>query len=81
MDKQTRMRELGRRGGLATVARHGRAHMATIGRLGFQATMDRHWNGDRKAAVRRLQELGLMAQDPFPSNRAWQFEQRPGEPW
>jgi hypothetical protein len=55
--------------------------MAAIGRLGFQATVDRHWNGDRRAAVRRLQELGLMAQDPVPENGVWQFEQRPGEPW
>ncbi len=71
----------GRRGGQATVTRHGRAHMAKIGKRGFEATVQKHWQGNREAFLRRLKELGLMAQDPVPFNRAWQYEQRPGEPW
>lgn len=42
-DERTQhMRELGRRGGRATVARHGTNHMAQIGRKGFQVTKERH---------------------------------------
>lgn len=71
----------GKRGGSTTVKRHGRAHMSKIGKLGFDAMVQKYWNGDRAACLRRLKELGLMAQDPYPANFAWQSEKRPGEPW
>jgi hypothetical protein len=74
--------DFGRRGGQATVKRHGHAHMSKIGKAGFAAMVNKYWNGDRAACLRRLKELGLMAQDPFPANAAWsQKPQRPGEPW
>lgn len=68
-------------GGKVTVARHGREHLRAIGKRGFAVTVDRHWGGDRKAFIRRLVELGLMAQDPAPQNGAWQFPRKVGEPW
>ena len=73
--------QFGQRGGTTTVQRHGRAHMSKIGKAGFEATVHKHWNGNREACLRRLKELGLMAQDPIPQNGAWQREQRPDEPW
>lgn len=56
----------GQRGGKTTVKRHGSAHMSKIGKLGFAATVQKHWKGDRAACLRRLKELGLMAQDAAP---------------
>ena len=74
--------DFGRRGGQATVKRHGRAHMSKIGKAGFAAMVEKYWKGNREACLRRLKELGLMAQDPFPLNKAWSDKpQRPGEPW
>jgi hypothetical protein len=64
-------REAGRLGGLATFHRRGPGWMARIGRLGFQATTDRHYGGDRRAHVLALAERGLMASDPVPVNGAW----------
>jgi hypothetical protein len=43
------MNERGRLGGLATFQRHGRQHMSAIGKKGFEATVARHWQGDRHA--------------------------------
>src|SRR5262249_55520931 len=40
-------RQAGRLGGLQTLSRHGREHMRAIGRAGFNATVARHWQGDR----------------------------------
>ena len=73
--------ERGRKGGQTTAARYGREHMQAIGRKGFQVTCERYWNGDRERFVRRLVELGLMAQDPAPWNGAWQYPKRTDEPW
>lgn len=50
------------KGGQAVLERYGREHMAFIGRLGFQATVDKHWNGDRKAYKEHLQDKGLLVQ-------------------
>jgi hypothetical protein len=75
------MRQLGRKGGQRTVELHGSAHMAKIGKIGFAVTVQKYWKGDKDAFCRRLKELGLMAQDPVPENRAWQYPQREGEPW
>jgi hypothetical protein len=62
----------GRKGGMTTVQRHGRAHMQRIGKQGFQATVQRHYAGDARAYVNKLIERGLAALDPVPSNGAWQ---------
>lgn len=40
----------GSAGGKATVERHGREHMAEIGRRGFQSFTDRYFQGDRQQA-------------------------------
>src|SRR5262245_18079017 len=40
-------RQAGTLGGLQTLSRHGREHMRAIGRAGFNATVARHWQGDR----------------------------------
>jgi hypothetical protein len=55
--------EMGRRGGKATVARHGREHMARIGALGFAALARRlgYAGGARKGAVAFLQRSGRLA--------------------
>lgn len=75
------MAEIGRRGGLATFHRYGRDHMSAIGRKGFRVMVAKYWGGDRARAVRRLVELGRMAQDPAPWNYAWQHPKRGDEPW
>ena len=62
--------DFGRRGGQATVKRHGRQHMSEIGKAGFEAMVQKYWNGDRAACLRRLKEKGLMAIDPTPFNGA-----------
>jgi hypothetical protein len=41
--------ESGRRGGLATLACYDRPRMRAIGKRGFEATVARHWAGDRLA--------------------------------
>lgn len=77
----TTAKTFGKRGGDKTVTRYGKVHMSEIGKRGFAATVRKHWKGDREAFLRRLKELGLMAQDAAPWNGAHQFEQRPDEPW
>jgi phage tail sheath gpL-like len=54
-------RAYGRNGGLTTVARHGRAHMAKIGAQGFAATVAKHYGGDRQRYLQVLQRRGLLA--------------------
>lgn len=73
--------EAGILGGLAVYRKYGQVYMREIGKKGFASTVARHWQGDRKACIRRLIELGLMAQDPYPENGAWQFPRKEGEPW
>jgi len=62
----------GRKGGLATVQRHGIDHMRAIGRRGFAVTTDRHFGGDRRKHLNELIRRGLKALDPAPWNGAWQ---------
>jgi general stress protein YciG len=38
----TKRKEAGRKGGLATVRKHGRGHMAAIGRRGGEVTHERY---------------------------------------
>jgi hypothetical protein len=51
--------ERGRKGGLETVRRHGREHMARIGALGF-AGLAAYARGGRKAALGRLVARGRI---------------------
>lgn len=66
--------EHGRKGGRATVERHGRGHMSTIGARGFWTTVRRHWGGDARAFVNYLIALGLAATDPVPQNGAFDHD-------
>ena len=67
----------GRKGGAATFARYGRAHMQMIGRRGFQVTTDRHFGGDRRKHLNELIRKGLRALDPAPWDGAWRnFNER-----
>lgn len=43
--------------------RHGNDFFSRIGRLGFQATVDRHFGGNRQAAIRWLVQTGQWAID------------------
>jgi len=71
----------GRKGGLATVRKHGREHMRLIGRRGFQVTTDRHFDGDRRKHLNYLISRGLACMDPCPWNGAWQgFQAFPDKP-
>jgi general stress protein YciG len=51
--------EAGRLGGRSTFARHGREHMAEIGRRGFQA-LATFKNGGRRGALARLASKGKL---------------------
>lgn len=66
----------GRRGGQATVARHGREHMRAIGQRGFASTVARHFGGDRRAAINHLIQRGLAAGDQhYPAAlRKWRYD-------
>lgn len=59
MDRQ----RSGSKGGRETVKRHGKAHMSEIGKKGHEATIARHFNGDRDGYHRYLRgraaELGV----------------------
>ena len=46
----------GRQGGRHCHARHGREHMRTIGAAGFNATVARHWAGDRAGYLAWLRD-------------------------
>ena len=53
--------ECGRLGGLATRRRHGRAHFRAAGALGFNATVARHWQGDRAGYAAWLRQNARLA--------------------
>jgi general stress protein YciG len=82
--KKMSMAEAGRIGGMTTKKRHGIEHFRAIGRKGFQATCDRHHEGDRRAMLNELIKRGLATMDPSPWNGAWQdynaFPARAKEP-
>jgi hypothetical protein len=42
-----------------------------LGHLGLHGLADRYFNGDIKAAQKRLRQNGLARQDPAPWNNAW----------
>lgn len=49
----------------------GRKWHSYLGHLGLHGLADRHFDGDIKAAQRRLMENGLALQDPAPWNGAF----------
>ena len=59
-DKMT-MRERGRLGGMTTAERHGKAHMARIGKAGFRALCRRFPCNSRRRALMFLNGRGSMA--------------------
>ena len=72
---------MGRRGGNATLAAHGRDHFRTIGRKGFQVTTDRYFEGDKRKHLNYLIQKGLACMDPCPWNGHWQnFQAFPDKP-
>lgn len=68
----TTARAAGARGGKTTFERHGRTHMQRIGVRGFWTTVNRHFDGDARAAVNYLIALGIAATDPVPQNGAFE---------
>lgn len=50
---------IGRKGGLATVAKYGRRHMSKIGKKGFQTTTCRYFLGNDQLHKRYLIRMGL----------------------
>lgn len=60
-ERREYFRELGRRGGQATVAKHGPEHMREIGRRGFEVTTKRHFQGSKALHKRWLVECGTWA--------------------
>jgi hypothetical protein len=53
--------EFGRQGGRSCYRRDGRRHMAEIGARGFDATVARHWAGDRASYAAWLRERARFA--------------------
>jgi hypothetical protein len=47
--KSLNHRERGRLGGQRTLQRHGHHHFECIGRLGYEVTLERHFNSDPDA--------------------------------
>jgi hypothetical protein len=66
----------GRKGGRRTVEKHGREHMSTIGVRGFWRTVERHWEGNARAFVSYLIQMGIAATDPVPQNGAFEHHRR-----
>lgn len=59
-------------GGRAQKAKH-RDHLASWGRMGYQATVERHFNGDELEANRWLVQAGLYAQDQLLAMDNWLY--------
>lgn len=56
-------RKIAHLGGKATYQKYGRRWMSLIGKVGFQRTCDKHFNGDRRAMVEDLIARGTFAGD------------------
>jgi hypothetical protein len=52
--------EAGKLGGLATFRKHGKEHMARIGKLGFNAYVKKHCGNVRKAGAQWLSSQGKI---------------------
>jgi hypothetical protein len=61
--------EAGKIGGLATFRKHGKEHMARIGKAGFNAYIKKYCNNRRKAGARWLAGQGKI-QDQVPGTIA-----------
>jgi hypothetical protein len=66
----------GRKGGRRTVEKHGRAYMSRIGVRGFWRTVERHWEGNPRAFVNYLIQMGIAATDPVPQNGAFTHDRK-----
>jgi len=53
----------------------GRVYHSFLGHLGLHGLADKYFDGDIKAAQKRLRENGTARQDPFPGNGAWKSYQ------
>ena len=49
----------------------GRCWHSYLGHMGLHGLADKYFEGDVKAAQKRLRSNGLAKQDPFPGNGAW----------
>lgn len=63
MTRKMTKAEAARLGGLAVVAKYGRAHMRVIGKRGYQAVVNKYFDGDAEAANKWLAEKGHYAAD------------------
>ena len=64
------LRRIASLGGKAVVEKHGTQHMAEIGRRGFEATVEKYFDGDPQAAKKWLTDVGKWATD-IPGLRIW----------
>ena len=58
----------------------GRSWHSFLGHLGLHGLADKFFEGDVRAAQKRLRENGRARQDPFPGNGAWKPYQPVGQP-
>lgn len=84
-DNTTKSSSPQRAGGLAAAQKHAPSTcpkcgkvfpfctpwMKYLGHLSLHAMADRYFDGDIRAAQKRLRENGLARQDPAPWNKAW----------
>jgi general stress protein YciG len=59
-DRKAHCQRIASKGGQATVAKHGRGHMAEIGRRGFVATTCRYFLGDERLHKGWLKAAGAF---------------------
>ena len=52
-------REMGSKGGRATVRKHGKQHMSQIGKAGKNRVVELYFDGDEAAFINWFTELGL----------------------
>lgn len=60
-DRAAHCRKIASKGGRALVAKHGRAHMSTIGKRGYMVTTCRYFLGSDQLHNRWLTTAGLAA--------------------
>ena len=72
--RRERLRQAGRKGGLATAKKYD---MRARGRAGWNAYVNRHHDGDHVRAGMAFAYAGLRAQDPHPENGGWSGRQYP----
>lgn len=60
---------MGSEGGKAVLKKYGTEHFSAIGKIGFQVTTDKYFNGDRQAHLNWLQRKGWYSLDHGTSYR------------